>query len=318
MSVLCMRYRPLLSERHKLAFARFLAETPARGLAFRILSQLKAEHACIQGIDLARAKIRMAQGSLTEAREMLKEELRFHPSNAEASSLLESIGGLGKIETPCGDSEFSYIYSKIHDYTMLGPERLHALYQGAKSVCQSGLCGNFVECGVAGGGSSALLAWVVRKYSSEPRLLFSLDTFEGMPLPGNEDTHAGRNAQATGWGAGTCAAPVESLLKIAKELDVSDVIRPIKGLFQQTLPTAKQEIGPIALLHLDGDWYDSTRTILENLYAQTQPGAYLQIDDYGYWDGCRKAVEEFEAELGLKFAIDIIDSTGVCFRKAAP
>lgn len=119
-------------------------------------------------------------------------------------------------------------------------------------------------------------------------------------------------------GISRSSTPAEDFGGEYLQADVSDVIRPIKGLFQKTLPTAKQEIGPIALLHLDGDWYDSTRAILENLYAQTQPGAYLQIDDYGYWDGCRKAVEEFEAELGVKFAIDVIDSTGVCFRKAAP
>jgi hypothetical protein len=310
-----MKHFSPLSEKHKFAVAKLFAGTPARGLAFKVLSQLKSEHVCIEGLDLARSKIRLAQGSVIEAREMLKEELRLHPGNTEASALLDSIHGHTEVGRTFEDNDFSYLYSKISPYTMVGPERLFALYQGAKSICQSGLSGNFVECGVAGGGSSALLAWVIKEFSSEPRSLFALDTFEGMPRPGKQDTHAGRDAQTTGWGAGTCAAPVESLLKIAQELDVLDMIRPVKGLFQKTLPSTKHEIGPIALLHLDGDWYDSTLAILENLYAQTELGAYLQIDDYGYWDGCRKAVEEFEARLGVKFAIDVIDATGVCFTK---
>jgi O-methyltransferase len=300
----------------KFATARILAGTPARGLAFTILSQLKAQHASFRGIDLVRAQIRLAQGSMVEAREMLKEELRLHPSNTTALALLESVAGTDEPARPFEDGDFAYIYGKIQSYTMVGPERLFALYQGAKFVCQTGLAGNFVECGVAGGGSSALLAWVIKEFSREPRLLYSFDTFEGMPSPGGEDSHAGKSAQATGWGAGTCAAPVESLRRIARELDVLDVVRPVKGLFQKTLPTTKQEIGAIALLHLDGDWYDSTLAILENLYGQTQPGAYLQIDDYGYWDGCRKAVEEFEARIGAKFAMDVIDATGVCFNKS--
>lgn len=304
--------------RIRFALASILAGTPARELAFKILSRLKGEQTSIEGLDFVRARIRLAQGSIPEVREMLREELRLHPSNSEAESLLESISVKEEPKTAFADEEFSSVYQSIRAYTMVGPERLFALYQGAKSVCLSGLSGNFAECGVAGGGSSALLAWVIKKFSNEPRLLFSFDTFEGMPWPDKEDSHGGKNAQATGWGAGTCAAPVESLLKIAKELDVSDVIRPVKGLFQQTLPAAKQEIGPIALLHLDGDWHDSTRAILENFYAQTQPGAYLQIDDYGYWDGCRKAVEEFEAELGRKFSINVIDSTGIWFTKTEP
>jgi O-methyltransferase len=299
----------------KYAAAKILAVTPAQGFAFAILSQLKAQHASLRGIDLVRAQIRLSQGSMVEAKEMLKEELRFHPRNTKALSLLESLAGSDKLPKPFEDNDFTHIYGKIQSYTMVSPERLFALYQGAKSVCQSCLSGNFVECGVAGGGSSALLAWVIKKFSSEPRVLFSCDTFEGMPWPGAQDSHGGKSAQATGWGAGTCAAPVESLLEIARELDVVDVIRPVKGLFQETLPITKQEIGAIALLHLDGDWYDSTRAILENLYDQTNKGAYMQIDDYGHWDGCRKAVQEFELERGAHFDLKVIDDTGVWLTK---
>jgi len=136
-----------------------------------------------------------------------------------------------------------------------------------------------------------------------------------MPEPGKDDTHAGISAQQTGWGHGTCAAPLESLLAVAEKLGVSALIRPVRGLFQETLPLAKAEIGPIALLHLDGDWYDSTRAILDNLYNQTREGAYMQVDDYGHWDGCRKAIHDFEGERGVNFVKHVIDGTGVWFEK---
>jgi Macrocin-O-methyltransferase (TylF) len=299
----------------KLTLARLLYTLGLTATAFALSSRLKGAAETPKGTDLLRARCRLREGRHHEAYEMLKEELRFHPSNTEASVLLESIGGTGNVEMSLKDREFAYIYGKIRSYTMVGPERLFALYQGAKSVCQIGLSGNFVECGVAGGGSSALLAWIIKEFSKEPRLLYSFDTFEGMPWPGKEDQHSGKNAQDTGWGAGTCAAPVESLMKIAQELDVLDVIRPVKGLFQETLPTTRQEIGAIALLHLDGDWYDSTRAILDNLYDHTREGAYMQVDDYGHWDGCRKAVDEFESELQVKFAKHVIDGTGIWFKK---
>jgi hypothetical protein len=74
-------------------------------------------------------------------------------------------------------------------------------------------------------------------------------------------------------------------------------------------------MAPVAFLHMDGDWYESTRNILLNLYDVLLPGAYIQVDDYGYWDGCRKAIHEFERERGLTFALNRIDATGVWFTK---
>jgi hypothetical protein len=62
---------------------------------------------------------------------------------------------------------------------------------------------------------------------------------------------------------------------------------------------------------MDGDWYSSTREVLENLFDQVITGGRIQIDDYGHWEGCRRAVTEFEKTCGLKFEITQIDETGV-------
>jgi predicted SAM-dependent methyltransferase len=64
---------------------------------------------------------------------------------------------------------------------------------------------------------------------------------------------------------------------------------------------------------LDGDWYDSTRDILSYLFDSVSVGAPLQVDDYGYWDGCKRAILEFQQERGLAFQINEIDGTGVWF-----
>ena len=66
---------------------------------------------------------------------------------------------------------------------------------------------------------------------------------------------------------------------------------------------------------MDGDWYSSTKAILENLYDRLVPGAYVQVDDYGYWKGCRKAVTEFFKQRGISFTCHTIDATGVWFTK---
>ncbi len=67
-----------------------------------------------------------------------------------------------------------------------------------------------------------------------------------------------------------------------------------KGWFQDTLPIA--DTPEIAVLRLDGDWYASTRVSLKHLYDRVVPGGFVIIDDYGCYDGCRKAVDEFLAD----------------------
>jgi len=304
-------------ERFELLLARLLAFTPARSYAFAMLARLKAEGAGLRGVDLERARICIRQGKSLEALEMLKEEVRLYPENWDAKKLLDNIRNSVPPAYSVVSEELAKVLPSILPYTMLSMKRLEALFLGAKNVCIDDLEGNFVECGVAAGGSSALLAWVIKKYSSRPRFVFCFDTFTGMPKPTIHDTHAGVGALQTGWGQGTCAAPMDSLHAIARILGVQEIIRPIKGLFQETLPVARKEIGAIGLLHLDGDWYDSTRCILENLYDQSVDGAYLQVDDYGHWQGCRKAIDEFENIRNLNFIRKTIDSSGICFPKPA-
>ena len=198
---------------------------------------------------------------------------------------------------------------------MLSEARLWSLFSLTKEVCQKRIPGNFAECGVAAGGSSALLATVISRYSDQPRRLFSFDTFAGMPESSAYDLHAGQQAEKTGWGRGTCAAAEASLLEVCRKLKVENIVQPVKGLFSDTLPVHRQEIGKIAFLHMDGDWYSSTRDILTNLFDQVVPDGKIQIDDYGYWEGCRRAVSEFEKERGLKFNLHVIDETGVWLSK---
>lgn len=284
--------------------------------ALELVIEAKSHRHPRPGIDMLRGIAFLRLGRASEAREALREELRFHPENGEAKAVLDSLGPDPALAIRgLGDPEFREILTLVRPYSMLSEERLLSLFTAARSICVDDIPGNFVECGVAAGGSSALLTWVVKRHSRRPRLVFSLDTFEGMPPPTAEDHHEGLAADATGWGTATCAAPVESLLGICRKLGTLDGIRPIKGLFQDTLPVHRTEFGQIAFLHMDGDWYDSTMAILRSIYDQVVPDGFVQVDDYGHWAGCRQAFHEFEASRGLRHELTAIDSTGVWFRK---
>lgn len=213
------------------------------------------------------------------------------------------------------EAEFERFYKLVKPYTMVGRERLRSLHAHALAVCREDIAGDFVECGTCRGGSAALLAAVVKRHSRTPRKVYACDTFEGLPEPGAADTHRGIPAADWGFPAGSLPAPMESgVLQIARTLGVADVIVPVKGLFRDTLPRLAPTLPAIALLHADGDWYESTMDILRNLYGRVAPGGFVQIDDYGYWEGCRQAVTDFQQFTGVRFELTRIDETGYWFR----
>lgn len=266
------------------------------------------------GLDVLRARCFAALNQPWHVAECLREELRFFPDNAEARALLERVDDRKAGQAPAVD-EFSELLQVIRPYTMLSEARLRSLYDSAMRICAADLPGNFVECGVAAGGSSALVAAVIARHSKRPRKLFAFDSFSGMPTPGENDTHRGQHAEDTGWGTGTCAAPEDSVREACRKLGAEHILVTVKGFFEDTLPVERHNLGEIALLHLDGDWYSSTRAILDNLYDQVTDQGIFQVDDYGHWEGCRQAIEEFQSERQVRFPIEPIDAVGVRFNK---
>ena len=79
------------------------------------------------------------------------------------------------------------------------------------------------------------------------------------------------------------------------------------GWFQDTLSKEAESIRSIALLRLDGDWYESTKVCLDYLYDKIVDGGFLVIDDYGKWEGCRTAIDEFNASLETPFYLHYVN-----------
>ena len=77
---------------------------------------------------------------------------------------------------------------------------------------------------------------------------------------------------------------------------------------QDTLPRDSSRIESIAILRLDGDWYASTKVCLDHLYDKVVSGGFVIVDDYGYYEGCKKAVDEFIEERGLEVFLSQVDS----------
>jgi len=113
-----------------------------------------------QGLDLLRAQCFIQLGQKVSAIEALREELRWFPTNLQAQELLNQLqSSLVTDPVKKEDTEFQGILQEIRPYTMLSEERLYSMFSLAKYVCERNIPGNFIECGVTAGGSSALLAY---------------------------------------------------------------------------------------------------------------------------------------------------------------
>ena len=154
--------------------------------------------------------------------------------------------------------------------------------------------GNIVECGV-GSGRSIFAFSIISQTMTRPREIWGFDTFEGIPPPSTEDGKF--NEHKTGWWSYPRRQVVELLeFNGIAPTFIAENIRFVSGLFSDTLP--EYNSGPIALLHLDIDFYDSYKTVLESLYDQVAPGGIITFDEYRkpVWPGATQAVDEFFAE----------------------
>jgi len=73
------------------------------------------------------------------------------------------------------------------------------------------------------------------------------------------------------------------------------VFRPglFENTFQDELPSR------ISVLHADGDYYESTLLTLQALYDRVSDGGLIILDDFGSFDGARKAFYTFVQSKGL-------------------
>lgn len=189
----------------------------------------------------------------------------------------------------------------VRPFTMISLPRLRTLYRLANRVLNEGVAGALVECGTWNGGSGAILAKVGARDSRE---IWLFDSFEGLPPPNSVD---GREARR--W-VGECLGQEEQVARVLGRVHANpERVHIVKGWFNDTLH--ESGTGRIALLHVDADWYESTRLVLGAFYDRVATGGFLVVDDYGVWPGCRRAVDEFLAERKVAPQIIRSDYAGV-------
>jgi O-methyltransferase len=197
-----------------------------------------------------------------------------------------------------GNTEYATKVRLVHEllpYTMGGPLALESAFDVTARVERNKVDGALVECGVARGGCAAMMGLASKHFGAD-RKLWLFDSYEGLPEPTNDDFKDGAVGRIVGpLAAGMLVGTIEQVSDLMFNTCgfSKDRVSLVKGWFQDTLPVTKDTIGEIALLRLDGDWYESTKCCLDNLYDQVTPGGCVIIDDYATCFGCEKAVTEF-------------------------
>jgi O-methyltransferase len=199
-----------------------------------------------------------------------------------------------------------HIYQNLKRFTMIPPHVFGANLALADRVRQ--IKGCVVECGVWRGGMSAGIA----RCLGPSRKYYLFDSFEGLPpakaIDGTAALKWQQNTESAEYFE-NCWAPVTYAKEAMKQVGATNA-EFVKGWFEDTIPKHHFD-EPIALLRLDGDWYESTMVCLTNLFDRVAPGGLIIIDDYYAWDGCSRAVHDFLSSRSASERIESLEA--VCF-----
>jgi hypothetical protein len=203
-------------------------------------------------------------------------------------------------------------------FTMASQSRLVNTLKSCRYVVENNIPGDFVECGVWRGGNGILAKKMFEALGSDKQV-WMFDTFEGMTEPTDFDVSALSKVKAetkyrqtlneshSEW----AYASIEDVKNNCKSSSIDfGGLKFVKGDVCQTLNDPDNIPSAISVLRLDTDWYESTKSELEVLYPILSTKGVLIIDDYGHWEGSRRAVDEYFSEQKYKPLFNAIDYSG--------
>jgi O-methyltransferase len=181
-------------------------------------------------------------------------------------------------------------------FTLVSKERLQNLYNQCKKFNNTTY--SFVECGVAKGGCLAMMKLV----SGKNNKIYGFDSFEGMPDITSQDLSNYNKSCPLPFVGDNISGGIENVYNTFNNLNLDmNNVKLIKGFFNDTLEIQENidNMGEIAILRLDGDWYESTKICLEKLYDKVIDGGVIIIDDYGHFIGAKNATDEFREKYNI-------------------
>jgi Macrocin-O-methyltransferase (TylF) len=261
----------------------------------------------------ARADLRETRAELTVAKESLR-SVRAELRDVRAE-LREARRGLPEAALFDIPAPLEQTIDRVREehLTFLPAAQLRVLAAAVLDAERRGLPGLIIEAGTARGGSAIVMA--AAKAAERPMKVY--DVFGMIPPPTEQDgadVHARYDTIVAGDARGVGGEVYYGYREDLKDEVAASFARHgvpvdehrvdlVQGLFADTIDLDE----PVAVAHLDGDWYESTMTCLVRVAPLVVPGGRIILDDYYSWSGCRTAVDEyfaahtgFELEHGAK------------------
>jgi O-methyltransferase len=208
------------------------------------------------------------------------------------------------------------ICTAVRPFTMAREvDKIYPIIGACRHVSEGKVPGAIVECGVWRGGMMMAAAFTLKALNRTDRDLYLFDTFAGMVEPTEHDKdvrgnlaevrfkEASREGEVVDW----CYASLPEVKKNMQSTGYpSERMHFIQGKVEETIPQHAPE--KIAILRLDTDWYESSLHEMIHLYPRLQRGGVLILDDYGFWQGSRKATDEYFARHNIAMHLVRVDS----------
>jgi len=194
--------------------------------------------------------------------------------------------------------------------SMVGLARLENVRFCLETALAEGIPGDVIETGVWRGGCAIFMKGVLAAHGDQVRRVVLADSFLGVPPPTDPHDEGLRLDDCS-----YLAVSREEVLANFRRYELLDHgVEIVPGWFRDSLPTLRDRTW--CLLRLDGDLYESTTDALVNLYDGLSVGGFVLVDDYGAYEPCRQACDDFRTARGITDPVVMVDWTGAYWRKS--
>jgi O-methyltransferase len=198
-----------------------------------------------------------------------------------------------------------------NNLSLIGWERLINVKELVEAAIKCDIPGDLIETGVWRGGACILMRGILAAYGVVDRCVYLADSFQGVPAPNTAEFPADEQMATL---AKTFAVPIDEVKANFKAFGLLDAqVRFVEGWFKDTLRSLAD--CRFAVIRLDGDLYESTIQALDALSPLLSPGGFVIVDDYGAFEACRRAVDDYRQSHAITVPLQKIDWTGVWWSK---
>lgn len=160
----------------------------------------------------------------------------------------------------------------------------------------SHLSGSIIEAGVAGG--TGLCTFALLEDSRKlKRRIWGFDSFSGFPLGTSADSQVFQKSGKSAYKNFSEDFVMEVLRSIPLSHAMLERITLCGGFMPQSF--SQYDLGPVALLNVDVDLYQSTKDVLDYFWPLMESAGIVILDEYDSnndavkWPGAKRAIDEF-------------------------